>query len=111
MHAWAEACRRTRDAEQSAGDIERAAVTLRAHLDEAGLGHVSEVASGDPPHTAGGCPFQAWSLAALLRLEQMRISGRVRLQADGRVHPAPSREASARRRRSGDGQVDPEVSV
>jgi predicted glycogen debranching enzyme len=44
---------------------------LRAHLGEAGLGHVSEVADGDPPHAPGGCPFQAWSLGELLRAERM----------------------------------------
>ena len=36
-----------------------------------GLGHVSEVADGEPPHRAGGCPFQAWSLGELIRVEQM----------------------------------------
>ena len=40
---------------------------LLRHLDEAGVGHVSEVADGDPPHTPGGCPFQAWSVGELLR--------------------------------------------
>ncbi len=44
---------------------------LRAHLQTAGLGHVSEVADGDPPHMPGGCPFQAWSLGELLRIESM----------------------------------------
>ena len=44
---------------------------LRAHLHEAGLGHVSEVADGDAPHTPGGCPFQAWSLGELLRAETL----------------------------------------
>ncbi len=39
------------------------------HLDQAGLGHLSEVADGDPPHTPRGCPFQAWSLGELLRLD------------------------------------------
>jgi predicted glycogen debranching enzyme len=39
-------------------------------LDAAGLGHVGEVADGDAPHTPGGCPFQAWSVAELLRLER-----------------------------------------
>lgn len=42
---------------------------LHAHLDHAGLDHVSEVADGDPPHTPGGTPFQAWSLGELLRME------------------------------------------
>lgn len=44
---------------------------LRAHLHEAGLGHISEVADGDAPHTPGGCPFQAWSLGELLRAERL----------------------------------------
>jgi predicted glycogen debranching enzyme len=44
---------------------------LLAHLETAGLGHVSEVADGDPPHTPGGCPFQAWSLGELIRVQQM----------------------------------------
>jgi len=41
---------------------------LLRHLDEAGLGHVSEIADADPPHTPRGCPFQAWSLGEVLRL-------------------------------------------
>ena len=40
---------------------------LLDHLHVAGLGHVSEIADGDPPHTPRGCPFQAWSLGELLR--------------------------------------------
>jgi len=44
---------------------------LRAHLGVAGLGHVSEVADGDAPHTPGGCPFQAWSLGELLHAERL----------------------------------------
>ena len=42
---------------------------LLRHLDEAGLGHISEIADGDPPHTPRGCPFQAWSLGEALRLD------------------------------------------
>jgi predicted glycogen debranching enzyme len=41
---------------------------LLRHLDEAGLGHISEAADGDPPHTPRGCPFQAWSVGEVLRL-------------------------------------------
>ena len=40
---------------------------LDAHLGEWGLGSVSETADGDAPHAATGCPFQAWSVAELLR--------------------------------------------
>jgi predicted glycogen debranching enzyme len=42
---------------------------LYRHLNEAGLGHVSEICDADPPHTPRGCPFQAWSLGELLRLK------------------------------------------
>ncbi|MGW0504271.1 amylo-alpha-1,6-glucosidase [Micromonospora sp. NPDC003241] len=40
---------------------------LEAHLTEYGLGSVSETADGRAPHIATGCPFQAWSVAELLR--------------------------------------------
>ena len=42
---------------------------LLRHLDVAGLGHISEIADGDPPHTPRGCPFQAWSVGEALRLD------------------------------------------
>ncbi len=42
---------------------------LMQHLHEAGLGHVSEVADAEAPHTPRGCPWQAWSLGELLRLD------------------------------------------
>jgi predicted glycogen debranching enzyme len=41
---------------------------LLHQLDEAGLGHLPEIADGDPPHTPRGCPFQAWSVGEALRL-------------------------------------------
>ncbi len=40
---------------------------LEAHLGEWGLGSISETADGDAPHAATGCPFQAWSVAEILR--------------------------------------------
>jgi predicted glycogen debranching enzyme len=42
---------------------------LLDHLNEAGLGHVSEIADAETPHVARGCPFQAWSVGELLRLD------------------------------------------
>ena len=33
----------------------------------AGLGTLSEVFDGDPPHAPGGCVAQAWSVAEPLR--------------------------------------------
>jgi predicted glycogen debranching enzyme len=47
---------------------------LLAHLDEAGLGHVSEIADAEPPHTPRGCPFQAWSVGEALRIVE-RVRG------------------------------------
>jgi predicted glycogen debranching enzyme len=41
---------------------------LARHLDEAGIGHVSELADGEEPWTPRGCPFQAWSVGEMLRL-------------------------------------------
>jgi len=41
---------------------------LFAHLSEAGLGTISEVFDGDPPHHPRGCISQAWSVAELLRV-------------------------------------------
>ena len=43
---------------------------IRAHLDDAGLGHVSEIADAEPPHVPRGCPFQAWSVGEALRASQ-----------------------------------------
>jgi glycogen debranching enzyme len=43
-------------------------------LEVAGLGHVSEIADADTPHTPRGCPFQAWSLAELLRLDRVVLA-------------------------------------
>jgi glycogen debranching enzyme len=46
------------------------------HLDDAGIGHVSEVTGAEPPFTPGGCPFQAWSLGELLRILEMLTATR-----------------------------------
>ena len=35
-----------------------------------GLNHIPEIADGDEPHAARGCPFQAWSLGEMIRLER-----------------------------------------
>jgi predicted glycogen debranching enzyme len=38
------------------------------HLQEAGVGTISEIFDGDPLHTARGCIAQAWSVAEILRV-------------------------------------------
>ncbi|HUR29748.1 MAG TPA: amylo-alpha-1,6-glucosidase [Planctomycetota bacterium] len=47
---------------------------LLAHLERAGLGHVSEIADGEAPHTPRGAPFQAWSLGELIRLDAVVLA-------------------------------------
>jgi glycogen debranching enzyme len=47
-------------------------VPLLAHLEGAGLGHLSEIADAEAPQ---GCPFQAWSLGELLRLDRIVLRG------------------------------------
>jgi 4-alpha-glucanotransferase len=51
------------------GDAARAQSVLepvRDHLFDAGLGTVSEIFDGDPPHHPRGAPAQAWSVACVL---------------------------------------------
>ncbi|HOA75023.1 MAG TPA: amylo-alpha-1,6-glucosidase [Phycisphaerae bacterium] len=48
---------------------------LIAHLDEAGLGSVSEIFDGQPPHKPRGCIAQAWSVAELIRAWMMTERG------------------------------------
>ena len=73
MGPFVEAWVRVRGGTRAAKDEARARFTapLRRHLDAAGLGHISEIADGDAPHAPRGCPFQAWSMGELLRLERV----------------------------------------
>lgn len=41
---------------------------LEKHLSEAGLGSISEIFDGNPPHKPRGCFAQAWSVAEVLRV-------------------------------------------
>jgi predicted glycogen debranching enzyme len=41
---------------------------FHAHLRDAGLGSISEIFDGDPPHTPRGCIAQGWSVGELLRI-------------------------------------------
>jgi glycogen debranching enzyme len=38
------------------------------HLRDAGIGTISEILEGDPPHLPNGCIAQAWGVAELLRV-------------------------------------------
>lgn len=66
---------------------------LMAHLDTAGLGHISEIADAEIPHQPRGCPFQAWSLGELLRLQRSVLVD----QNIGRNEAQESQEESNRR--------------
>ena len=69
VEAWLRQRRFTPEAKREADA--RFLAPLRVHLGVAGMGHVSEIADGDAPHTPRGCPFQAWSLGELLRVSRM----------------------------------------
>jgi predicted glycogen debranching enzyme len=53
------------------GDRDAALGLLRPfeqHLGDAGVGSISEIFDGDPPHYPRGCVAQAWSVAEVLRV-------------------------------------------
>jgi predicted glycogen debranching enzyme len=72
VEAWIRVRGNTEAARQEAR--EKFLSPLTAHLDQAGLGHVSEIADADYPHTPRGCPFQAWSIGELLRLSHVVLA-------------------------------------
>ena len=49
-----------------AGAAQAILAGIAPHLADAGLGQISEIFDGDPPHTPRGCPAQAWSVACIL---------------------------------------------
>jgi predicted glycogen debranching enzyme len=68
VEAWVRVRGGTPEARRDARS--RFVTPLLARLDEGpGIGHLPEVADGDPPHHPGGSPFQAWSIAELQRLD------------------------------------------
>lgn len=66
VEAWVRVRGDTADARREARS--RFLAPLEAHLIDAGLGHVSEIADADAPYEPGGCPFQAWSVGEILRI-------------------------------------------
>lgn len=65
---------------------ERFLAPILAHLDEAGLGHISEIADATAPHTPRGCPFQAWSVGEALRLDQFILTERNQVSRRNRAN-------------------------
>ena len=72
VEAWVRVHSNTREARREART--RFLEPLLRHLDEAGLGHLSEIADAEPPHTPRGCPFQAWSVGEALRLDRIVLA-------------------------------------
>jgi predicted glycogen debranching enzyme len=58
----------TEDKTAAVEELEGCLGAIEEHLGEAGLGTVSEIFDGEPPHTPRGCISQAWSVAEILRL-------------------------------------------
>ncbi len=54
----------------------------RRQLTQAGVGHVQEITDAEAPFTARGCPFQAWSVSELLRVERWILGGEAHEQAE-----------------------------
>lgn len=44
--------------------------SVEGHLNDAGLGQISEIFDGDPPHHPRGCIAQAWSVGEVMRSMQ-----------------------------------------
>ncbi len=64
-----DAYRRTHAGDTNLGSqIEAFLSGIELHLTDAGIGQVSEIFDGDPPHHPRGCPAQAWSVAEVLRI-------------------------------------------
>lgn len=59
--------------DNSAGSRQQARTWLggmEEHLNDAGLGQISEIFDGDPPHHPRGCIAQAWSVGELMGIVQ-----------------------------------------
>jgi predicted glycogen debranching enzyme len=72
VEAWVRARGGTNEAKRQAR--RRFLEPLRKHLEEAGLGHITEIAGANAPHTPCGCPFQAWSIGEALRLDRLVLA-------------------------------------
>jgi predicted glycogen debranching enzyme len=69
---------------------------MLSRLDEAGLGHIPEIADGDAPHRPRGCPFQAWSVGEALRLDRTILSREAAARAAAARRSAPGADGDLR---------------
>ncbi len=72
IEAWLRTRGNTAEAREEARA--RFLAPLLDHLGKAGLGHVSEIADASAPHAPRGCPFQAWSVGEVLRLDRLVLA-------------------------------------
>lgn len=72
---YGEACLRSAEdrTQQKAYLLHLVRSLMDRHIREAGLGCISEVFDGNPPHRPGGCIAQAWSTAGLIQLYYLLI--------------------------------------
>ena len=100
MGAFVEAWLRVRDDAGTARAEARSRflTPLEAHLNAAGIGHISEIADAEPPFTPRGCPFQAWSVGEVLRVQALlaRPIGEPRPAGAGTPDPRPARRTAVR---------------
>ena len=70
LGAFGEACLRFAEDQEATRHflLEYLRTLLPRHLQEAGLGTLSEIFDGDTPHVPRGCIAQAWSVGELIRL-------------------------------------------
>jgi predicted glycogen debranching enzyme len=69
---------------------ERFVAPMLDRAEREGSGHVFEIADAEPPFAPRGCPFQAWSLAELIRIDRATSgpsspSRRARINRDDRL--------------------------
>ena len=87
---WADSAFAVHDLESPAGCaaavalVTEALTPYRTHLREAGLGTISENATGDAPFTPVACFAQAWSVSELLRIERRVAALRAQAQKSKR---------------------------
>jgi glycogen debranching enzyme len=106
VEAWVRVRGSSRDA---VGEARRRFLApMLEHLNEAGLGHVSEIADGEAPHAPRGCPFQAWSVGEALRLSE-QVLGESRVAEARRVPARPSKGKTSGRRRESSGRAGASV--
>lgn len=95
VEAWVRVHGESNDAKREART--RFLMPIMEHLNNAGLGHIAEIADADPPHTPRGCPFQAWSVGEALRLDRMilALSEKPKIRASSRARAASKKVSTS----------------